>query len=83
MRFLFDSKSCYIVAGPVFHKCLEVGVQRQTDNQGIDVCWRFTTRGDHAGMKFVVTLWRALFEFNVYDHRHWNWNTNTFVTARE
>lgn len=78
MRLLCERSGLYFTAGPVFHKCLEVGFQRLRDSSGIDFCWRFTTRGDHAGLKFNFELFGLLFEFNVYDHRHWNWGTNAW-----
>lgn len=73
MRFIFDRGSYYFTAGPLFHKCLEVGFQLLRKNDGIDIGWRFNTRGDHAGLKFHIEFFRLYFEFNVYDHRHWNW----------
>ena len=79
MRFfqMGAGPSLYFTAGPVFHKCLEVGFQRWHDGAGgFDVYWRFRTRGDHAGLTFYVEFFGWLFEFNVHDDRHWDWDKN-------
>lgn len=78
MRLVIDRGSLYLTAGPVFHKCLETGFQRLRENEGINVGWRFRTRGDHAGLSFNVEFFGFMFEFNVYDHRHWDYDNNTW-----
>jgi hypothetical protein len=37
----------------------------------------------HAGPKIEISIWRFLFAMNVYDHRHWNFETNTWYTLEE
>jgi hypothetical protein len=78
MNLICDSGGLYFTAGPVFHKCLETGFQRQRKNEGFDFSWRFNTRGDHAGLKFSFEMFGLLFEFNIYDRRHWDWDTDTW-----
>lgn len=57
----------------MFHKCLEVGLQTNClEGTGLDFYWRFRTREDHAGLKIFFSVGRWLFEFNVYDDRHWD-----------
>ena len=84
MRYLRSYNSLYFVAGPVLHKSLEIGYNRRyTGDGGFDVYWRFRTRGDHAGLTFFVQLGTWLFEFNVHDDRHWNWEKKRWFTDGE
>lgn len=83
MSFTFDRGSYYFTAGPLFHKCLEVGFQVLRKNDGIDIGWRFNTRGDHAGLKFNFEFFGLLFEFNVYDQRHWDWDKDSWQSYDE
>lgn len=83
MRFLARGGSLYYTAGPVFHKCLETGFERLRKNDGFSICWRFNTRGDHAGLKFYVEVFGFFFEFNIYDHRHWSWEKNRWLEHGE
>jgi len=78
MRFVFDRGSLYFTAGPVFNKCLETGFQLLRKNEGFNFYWRFNTRGDHAGLKFNIELFGLLFEFNIYDRRHWDYVKDTW-----
>lgn len=84
MRLVIDrhgiGSGCYFVAGPVFHKCLETGVQRQEKN-GFDLYWRFRTRGDHAGLTFYFEFFGWLFEFNIHDDRHWDYEKDRFCSS--
>ena len=83
MRFQKNKNSLYFTLGPVLHKMLETGFQWQDENQGFDFFWRFRTRGDHAGLSFHVSFGRFLFEFNVYDTRHWIWPENRWLKQGE
>lgn len=78
MHFLTSETSVYFTAGPVFHKALEIGVARERKNEGFDFYWRFRTRGDHAGLTFFVELFGWLFEFNIHDERHWDYENDTW-----
>ena len=88
MRFINHDNSRYFHAGPLFHKCLEVGYQaprpRDWRPGGFNVSLEFKTRGDHAGFAFSLTLWTFFFfEFNVYDRRHWAHKLERFYRPGE
>ena len=83
MRLTLDRGSYYFAAGPLLHKCLEVGFQRMRKSEGIDFLWRFTTRGDHAGLKFNFEMFGLLFEFNIYDNRHWDYDKDTWCAYHD
>lgn len=83
MRFIVRSDSIYFVTRPIFHKALETGVQRLCKNEGIDLYWRFRTRGDHAGLTFFVEFFGWLFEFNIHDERHWDYEKNTWASTAD
>ena len=63
----------------MLHKSLETGFQwNPKGDGGFDFYWRFRTRGDHAGLMFFIQIWKFLFEFNITDCRHWNYDFNRF-----
>lgn len=82
MKFLVnrfgEGPSCYFFAGPVFHKTLEIGFQRWKVGAGggLDYNWRFQTRGSHAGLTSYIEFFGWLFEFNVHDSRHWDYDND-------
>lgn len=84
MRFTRSPKTLYFLAGPVLHKCLEVGggVAACSD-KGFDWYFRIHTKGDHAGLTFFIELFGWLFEFNIHDERHWNWRADRFYEPGE
>lgn len=83
MRFIVNKiapTSLYFVAGPVWHKCLELGFQKLTDPVGgIDFSWRFRTRGSHAGLSIYFEIFSLFFEVTVHDHRHWDYGNEKFL----
>jgi hypothetical protein len=84
MKLLIDSKSCYLILGPVFHKTMEAGFQfRLNRSGGLDAYWRFRTRGDHAGLTCYLQLWSLLVELMIHDNRHWNWEQKRFRLPAE
>jgi len=60
------------------HKTLET----QFDFWGrflvIDMSIRYTTKTDHAGFNFSLTLFGFSYEFGINDNRHWNDDTNNW-----
>lgn len=66
-----------------FHKALESSVQVMRDSNGLAFDVSFSTRGDHAGLKFHVALGRFLFEAAAYDVRHWNYKEGRFYRPGE
>ena len=43
----------------------------------------FTTRRDHAGLEFTVGLLGYNIHANVYDRRHWNTDTNSWMNYED
>ena len=82
MRYRLSQHSWCFSAGPVFHKAVDIEFGWDKD-LGINVGWRFNTRGDHAGFKFWCDLWRVFLSFQVYDHRHWNWEEKRWYRPGE
>jgi len=77
MKFVKSEISTYFNWGPIFNKSLEVGVQR-TKEKGFDFYWRFSTRGDHAGLHSFIEAFGLMFEFNLHDVRHWDYDNDTW-----
>jgi len=36
----------------------------------------WSAKGDHAGLKLDLEIWRVQFRLSIYDGRHWNWDAN-------
>jgi hypothetical protein len=75
MRFVPSKSSLCFIAGPFLHKSLEIELGTVT-NQGLSVGWQFRSRGDHAGLRCWLDLFRVYFSFSIQDDRHWNWQKN-------
>lgn len=43
----------------------------------------WTTRTDHAGFEFTVALLSYHIHANIYDRRHWNTDTNSWMTYED
>lgn len=82
MRFVPSKTSWCFSAGPLLHKALEIELG-WGENQGFSTGWRLNSRGDHAGFKVWLDLFKLYFTFNVYDHRHWNYAENRWYEPGE
>jgi hypothetical protein len=87
MRFVKAPTTLYFIAGPVLHKGLEVGGGlmpfASAKKGGYNLLLSLRDQGDHAGLSFHVALGRLMFEFNIHDDRHWNWQKGRFYQAGE
>lgn len=82
MRFLASKTHLSLTAGPVLNKSLEIEAD-VGDNDGVSIGARFNTRGDHAGFKAWLGIWRVYFGVTLYDTRHWNYAKNRFYLSGE
>lgn len=41
--------------------------------------FRLNRKADHAGFHFSLDIMRFSFEFYVYDHRHWDYDSNQWL----
>lgn len=48
-----------------------------------DFVFRWSRKGDHAGIVFSVGLLRNCFSSTFYDSRHWNWDENRWYEEDE
>jgi hypothetical protein len=48
------------------------------DSMLADLDFEFTTKRDHAGLRFSLGILGYAVGFNIYDNRHWNTETNTW-----
>lgn len=71
----------------VFHKAItknkSIELQFMKTNDIIGFVFSFTTRRDHAGLNTNLALFGYSIQFNFYDHRHWNYETNKWETYDE
>lgn len=49
----------------------------------IDFEFRLSRREDHAGLRFSIGIPVAVFEFTIYDNRHWDDEAEAWVTYGE
>jgi len=52
-------------------------------NSLLDIDFAISTKEDHAGLDIVLGLLGYGIHFTVYDHRHWNNETNNWETYNE
>jgi hypothetical protein len=45
----------------------------------LDAEFKLTARGNHAGLEFVLGILGYGIAFRIYDTRHWDYETNTWV----
>jgi len=38
----------------------------------------WTRKEDHAGFQILIEIFNFMFDFNIYDSRHWDYDTNTY-----
>ncbi len=48
------------------------------DGTLFDFTFEWTRRGDHAGLEVVLGIFTYGVHFRIYDHRHWDYDTNTW-----
>lgn len=48
-----------------------------------DCDFKFTTKGDHAGLDLVLGLFGYAIHFRVYDTRHWNYEEGRWMVYTE
>ena len=58
---------------------IEVG---KTDNS-FNLHFSISTKCDHPGLNFYISIFNRFIEFSIYDRRHWDNNKNTFVEYNE
>lgn len=58
------------------HKAWEFQIYRSDTVAELEC--RITTREDHAGLKLGIGLLSWTVDFNVYDTRHWNYDTQSW-----
>lgn len=70
--------SCYFFWQLPFNKGIEFGWQPSPDSH-FDFNFRLSFRGrDHAGLQVFVQFLGAFIEFNLTDHRHWDYDNDTW-----
>jgi len=42
----------------------------------LTISW--THKCDHAGFRFNLEIYKFMFEFNLYDNRHWDYDNNDY-----
>jgi len=82
MRFITSKTSLALVLGPIRNKSLELEAGVGPDG-GVSVGAKFDSRGDHAGVRCWLDVWRVYFGATLHDTRHWNYEKNRFYEPGE
>ncbi len=73
----FENIKCWTGATPFENKFWEVELTK--DSELLRFEFEFTTRQDHAGLRLELGLAGYTLRFNLYDNRHWNTDTNSWM----
>lgn len=67
------------------NKCLELQLWNDSGNitNIINVNFTWSIRTDHAGFRFNFELLSFMFEFNIYDTRHWDNEKNCYYDYKD
>jgi hypothetical protein len=63
------------------YKAWELGLYRT--NSIVELYFHYRIRCDHAGVKFMFSLFGYTIELNLYDTRHWDYDNKTWGTYAE
>jgi hypothetical protein len=58
------------------HKFWEIQISKSCELLRLEFSW--TVQEDHAGIRLELGLLGYQIDFNIYDHRHWDTDTNTW-----
>jgi hypothetical protein len=61
------------------NKSLEIELIK-SDRDNLEITTSFTTKRDHAGLRFNIKLLKWWFSFDIIDNRHWNYDANEWET---
>jgi hypothetical protein len=59
------------------NKCWEIDISTSQYNS-FDFRLTFSTKVDHAGLKFCFAVCKFELRASIYDHRHWNYETDSW-----
>lgn len=82
MRFVPSKSSFCFVVGPIFNKSLEIE-GGWGNSRGVSFGGKFDSRGDHAGLRFWLDVYKLYFGLSLTDCRHWNWDENRWYKRGE
>lgn len=78
---LWDNRfaNLYCQGGATFipNKCWELEILKS--NELVRFNLKITTRQDHAGVSITIALLGYSTNFKLYDHRHWDYETNNWT----
>ena len=61
------------------NKCWELEIRREKLYwKWFEFQTRLTRRTDHAGFRFYIEILGFIFDLDIYDHRHWDDEKNSF-----
>jgi hypothetical protein len=59
------------------NKCWEIEFCKNKTTD-LDFRFSFSTKGDHAGLKIGFIIGKFEFRASIYDHRHWDYETDSW-----
>lgn len=65
------------------HKFFEIQLDKFDFDRWFEFHMDWTRKGDHAGFDLRICIGAIFFCINIYDHRHWNWDEDRFMTDKD
>ena len=62
------------------NKFWELQITTDFDGPYFNFQVNWTKKCDHAGFTFLIGIHKFLFDFKIYDVRHWNYEDNNYET---
>ena len=73
----FENIKCWSGSTPFKHKYWEVQTMKSCELLRIEFDW--TIRQDHAGIRLELGLLGYQIDFSIYDNRHWDTKTDSWM----
>ena len=65
------------------HKSIETQLQTWSNWNYFELEFKWTRKSDHAGAHLCIHLFGIELNLTVYDHRHWNYKHNRWMSIQE
>jgi len=65
---------------PVKNKFWELQITTLWEGPYFNFHFEWSKKCDHAGLQILIEIHKFMFDFKIYDSRHWDWDNNTYVS---
>lgn len=61
------------------HKFWELQITNLFDGPYFNFQIQWTRQQDHAGFQILIEIYKFMFDFKIFDSRHWDWDNNCYA----